>query len=78
MKKPQRVRVYEYMVNNGGITHMESFLKLGICNLPGRIYDLRQAGVKIDKEHIVNKQEGNRIEYDRYFVASDNQNVPTY
>lgn len=77
MKKSQKVRVYEYMIKEGSISQMDSFHRLKIVNLPGRIYDLKQDGVKIDKFHVVEKKDGERIDYDRYFVAADNQVIPS-
>ena len=78
MKKPQRVRVYEYMKEHNGITTMQAYGDLRITRLSARIYDLKNMGVKIEKEHIVKKRDGERIEYDRYYLATDNQIVPSY
>lgn len=79
LEKPQRIEVFDYMIKFGGITHLESVIELGIINLPGRIYDLRKEGVKVDKERIKYKNKaGKRKFYDRYFVAADNQVIPSY
>lgn len=78
MRKPQRVRVYEYMKEHNGITTMQAYGDLRITRLSARIFDLKNLGVKIDKEHIVKKKDGERIEYDRYFVAADNRIIPSY
>lgn len=76
--KSQKVRVYDYMRRNGSISQMEAFHALNIVNLPGRIYDLKQDGVKIDKFHVHYKnKEGEYRDYDKYFVATDNIVVPS-
>ena len=78
MAKSQKLRVYEYMMRNGTISQMEAFNKLNIVNLPGRIYDLKRDGVKIDKFHVhYKKKEGGFTDYDRFFVADDNTVIPT-
>lgn len=78
MRKPQQVRVYEYMKEHNGITTMQAYEDLRITRLSARIFDLKNLGVKIEKEHIVKKKNGERTDYDRYFVAADNQIIPSY
>ena len=78
MRKPQQVRVYEYMKEHNGITTMQAYGDLRVTRLSARIYDLKQLGVKIEKEHIVKKRDGERIDYDRYYLATDNQIIPSY
>ena len=58
---------------------MEAYERLHIVNLPGRIYDLKQLGVKVDKFHVHYKnKKGDYVDYDRYFVGTDNKIVPSY
>lgn len=78
MRKPQQVRVYEYMKEHNGITTMQAYGDLKITRLSARIYDLKKLGVKIEKEHIVKKKDGERIDYDKYYLAADNRIVPSY
>ena len=78
MRKPQRVRVYEYMKEHNGITTMQAYGDLKITRLSARIFDLNQLGVKIEKEHIVKKKDGERVDYDKYYLAADNRIVPSY
>lgn len=78
MRKLQKIRVYEYMKEHGGITAMQSYDDLKITRLSARIYDLRQLGVLIDQKHIVKKVNGERIAYDKYFISPDNQVSPTH
>lgn len=42
-------QVLKYIQDNGGITSMQAFAELGITRLSGRIFDLRQSGVKIQR-----------------------------
>lgn len=77
MGKSQKQRIFDYMDRNGSISQMEAFLKLNIVNLPGRIYDLKTDGVKIDKFHVHYKnQEGGYTDYDKYYLAADNTATP--
>ena len=78
MKKSQKVRVFEYMVREGSISQMDAFSKLHIVNLPGRIYDLRQEGAKINKFKVLHtNEEGVRADYEKYYVAADNTYFPS-
>ena len=61
------------MKREGSISQMEAFSHLRIVNLPGRIYDLKQDGVNIGKFHVCVKKDGERIDYDRYFVRADDK-----
>ena len=77
--KSQKVRVFEYMKRNGSISQMEAFERLHIVNLPGRIYDLKQDGVAIEKFHVGYKnKEGERVDFDKYFVAANNKVCPSH
>lgn len=64
----QREEVLSYMMENGGITSMEAFRKLGITRLSARIYELRELGYPIENKHITKKHKGVTVTYDRYVL----------
>lgn len=45
-------RVFEYMLQFGGITSLEAFVDLGETRLSGRIFELRKKGVNIASEFV--------------------------
>lgn len=78
MRKPQKIRVYEYMKQHGGITSYQAFRDLRITRLSARIYDLRhEDGCLIEQDHIVEKKDGESVVYDKYFISPDNRVVPS-
>ena len=65
----QREEVLSYMMENGGITSMEAFRKLGITRLSARIYELRELGYPIENQRITKKHNGVTVSYDRYVLV---------
>lgn len=65
----QREEVLSYMMENGGITSMEAFRKLGITRLSARIYELRELGYPIENQRITKKRNGVTVSYDRYVLV---------
>ena len=67
-------RVMAYMEQYGGITHDEAYKQLGCARLSGRIYDLKQRGIKINKTMIagVNRW-GEPCHYARYTLDHGSQ-----
>lgn len=63
----QHDRIIEYMVENGSITSMEAFSKLGITKLSTRISELIRRGVPIEKKMVsgINRY-GVTTKYARY------------
>lgn len=65
-------RVMQYLTNYGTITSAEAFIDLGIMDLPKRISELRQRGVKIDDETIkVTNRFGENCHVKRYSLANE-------
>lgn len=77
--KPQRIKIYEYMKEHGSITTMEAFSRFNITRLSGRIYDLRHGdGVAINQITHHKKVDGANVTYDEFFIAPENEVVPTW
>ena len=62
--KSQNEKILRYMKENGSITSMEAFRKLGITRLSARIYDLRKAGYQIDSHRVYTNRYGEAKHYD--------------
>ena len=60
-----------YMGENGSITPLEALSELGIYRLGARIWDLRQAGFKIDTEYepFITRY-GRKSKYARYSFST--------
>lgn len=68
--KTQNDQVLDFMKQNGGITAMNAYEKLKITRLSARIYDLRKAGVEIEKERVSYiSQDGIAKHYDIFRLA---------
>ena len=66
----QKYQVLKYIQENGSITSMEAFEKLGITRLSGRIFDLRSMGYKIVKDMVEGTtRTGNPCRYAKYFLV---------
>ena len=48
MSKSQNEKILDYMRENRGVTWLDAYERFGVSRLSARIYDLRQAGHKID------------------------------
>nr|DAF90861.1 MAG TPA: helix-turn-helix domain protein [Siphoviridae sp. ctnMR5] len=70
----QCARVIKYLTDYGTITSAEAFVELGIMDLPKRISELRQRGVKIaDKIVKVENRYGETCHVKEYrFVVKEN------
>lgn len=62
-------KIVSYIQQNGSITSMEAFDKIGCTRLSGRINDLRRRGYDIEtvSEKAMNR-DGRIITYGRYFI----------
>ena len=71
-KLNQRMKIVEYMRNNGGITSLEAVENLHILRLASRIHELVKLGYDIDKEMIYkSKDDGSMIHYMRYTLLGE-------
>lgn len=71
-KLNQRMKIVEYMRNNGGITSLEAVENLHILRLASRIHELVRLGYDIDKEMIYkSKGDGTMIHYMRYTLLGE-------
>ena len=65
-------RVLDYMRKNGSITRRESNIFLSCSNLPGRIYDLKAAGINIaDRMETSVNQFGEKCSFKRYYIMGE-------
>lgn len=66
----QQTRVMDFIKQNGSITSLDAVLNLGIMDLPKRICELRDAGVKFNKKRETSKNRyGESVTYMRYSFA---------
>jgi len=71
-KLNQRMKIVEYMRDNGGITSLEAVENLHILRLASRIHELVRLGYDIDKEMIYkSKDDGSTIHYMRYTLLGE-------
>ena len=67
----QADQVLQYMKDNGKITTMDAFEKLGITRLSARIWDLRKKGIVISKARQKYIAKGGKAKhYDLYMLGS--------
>ena len=65
----QNRRILNYMRENGSITTMEAFTKLGVCRLGSRISELRSEGHVIAGTRESGKNRyGEKVNYLRYVL----------
>lgn len=77
MKKlTQAQKVLKYINDFGSITSLEAYRDLGIIQLPGRIFDLRQAGINVRSEwQIVINRYDEKTQIKRYFIGGQYGNT---
>lgn len=73
-KATQKERLLDYLKRYKCITALEAIRDLGILNLKGRVYDLRQAEHKIEREwvYVVNRW-GGKTRVARYKLKEENK-----
>lgn len=70
MKKNQKQRVLDYIVEFGSISAMEAFRDLGICQLSARICEMERDGICFGKQRESSHNRfGETIYYTRYTLA---------
>lgn len=70
----QRDRVLQYLKDFGSITRYESFIDLGIAELPARICELEAMGYQFDKETVFRTNRyGDQTHYTRYSLKEQEQ-----
>lgn len=68
----QKNQILAHMRERGGITSYEAFALYRITRLASRIYEIRQDGHKIKKEHVHKKDEAGRVvDYDVYMLDEE-------
>lgn len=68
----QQTRVMDFIKQNGSITSWDAAIDLGIMDLPKRICELRDAGVKFNKKRETSKNRyGEPCSYMRYSLAEE-------
>lgn len=68
----QHLQIISYMEEHGNITSFIATIKLGVCNLPQRIKELKALGVAIDKRKVIHRnRNGNSVRYNEYYLRTD-------
>lgn len=63
-------RVFDFMLEEGGITSMDAFVELGETRLSARIFELKKKGVNISSENIsVKNRYGEKRSVKKYFIG---------
>lgn len=64
--------ILRFMQENGGITQLEAAQEFGCFRLSGRIYDLKQRGVRIGRTMVSRKNRyGKSIAFARYSILEE-------
>ena len=67
----QKERVLEYLEENGSITSMEAFRKLGVTRLSAVIFDLKRSGYEFDTVTETRKNRfGEKASFTRYSLKT--------
>ncbi len=65
-------RMLQYMLENDSITSWEGMLELGVMDVPKRICELQNEGIKIRKEWIKSTNRyGDKITFRKYSLIKD-------
>jgi len=71
-------RVYSYMKEFGSITPMDAFRDLGYTRLACAINEMKRDGHPVRKEYETRKNRyGQPVTYARYYLAGENNAIPT-
>lgn len=63
-------RVFDFMVEENGITSLDAFVELGETRLSARIFELKKKGVNISSENIsVKNRYGEKRSVKKYFIG---------
>lgn len=63
-------RVFDFMVEENGITSLDAFVELGESRLSARIFELKKKGVNISSETIsVKNRYGEKRSVKKYFIG---------
>ncbi|MEE1139423.1 MAG: helix-turn-helix domain-containing protein [Acutalibacteraceae bacterium] len=63
-------RVFDFMLEEGGITSLDSFVELGETRLSARIFELKKKGVNISSKNIsVKNRYGEKRNVKKYFIG---------
>lgn len=68
----QKERVLEYLEENGSITSMEAFSKIGVTRLSAVIFELKRKGYEFDKVTETRKNRfGEKTSYTKYSLKTN-------
>lgn len=63
-------RVFDFMVEEKGITSLDAFVELGETRLSARIFELKEKGVNISSETVsVQNRYGEKRSVKKYFIG---------
>jgi hypothetical protein len=63
-------RVFDFMVEENGITSLDAFVELGETRLSARIFELKKKGVNISSETVsVQNRYGEKRSVKKYFIG---------
>ena len=63
-------RVFDFMLEESGITSLDAFVELGETRLSARIFELKKKGVNISSENIsVKNRYGEKRSVKKYFIG---------
>lgn len=75
-KKNQYQQIIEYLNEKGNLSRFTAMVKLGVCNLPQRISELKARGYNIGVKKIPHiNRNGRKIVYNEYFLIGDENNA---
>lgn len=72
MKTNQHTQIIEHMKEKGKITSFTATVRLGVCNLPQRIKELKAKGFNIGdrtKKHV--NRYGRKTSYKEYYLIGE-------
>jgi hypothetical protein len=63
-------RVFDFMLEEGGITSLDAFVELGETRLSARIFELKKKGVNVSSETVsVQNRYGEKRSVKKYFIG---------
>lgn len=76
----QQTQIIDYLNEKGKISSFNAMIKLGVCNLPARIRELKAQGYQIgDRTKKHKNRNGRYVHYKEYFLkgGAGNENIQT-
>ena len=76
--KTQHQQIIDYYKDNEKLTHFTALVKLGVANLPARIYELKAQGYEFSvKKKTKTNRNGRKISYFEYYLTAAPQDEKT-